>query len=64
MDEYASLIHTKWDCKIYLVFIPKYRRKVLYKPFAIIWVRFFTVWSSSLNARLREGNWRRTMCIY
>jgi putative transposase len=31
MDEYASLIHTKWDCKIYLVFIPKYRRKVLYK---------------------------------
>jgi len=31
MDEYASLSHTKWDCKYHIVFIPKCRRKVLYK---------------------------------
>jgi putative transposase len=31
MDEYASLSHTKWDCKYHIVFIPKFRRKVLYK---------------------------------
>src|ERR1039457_2784406 len=31
MDEYASLSHTKWDCKYHVVFIPKCRRKVLYK---------------------------------
>jgi putative transposase len=30
MDEFESLNHTKWDCKYHVVFIPKYRRKVLY----------------------------------
>lgn len=30
MDEHESLSHTKWDCKYHVVFIPKYRRKVLY----------------------------------
>ena len=30
MDEHESLTHTKWDCKYHVVFIPKYRRKVLY----------------------------------
>ena len=31
MDEYASLSHTKWECKYHIVFIPKFRRKLLYK---------------------------------
>ena len=30
MDEYETLNHTTWDCKYHIVFIPKYRRKVLY----------------------------------
>jgi putative transposase len=30
MTEYDSLNHTKWECKYHIVFIPKYRRKVLY----------------------------------
>ena len=30
MDEYPSLSHTKWECKYHVVFIHKYRRKVLY----------------------------------
>uniref|UniRef100_UPI003AA9809E IS200/IS605 family transposase n=1 Tax=Candidatus Electronema sp. PJ TaxID=3401572 RepID=UPI003AA9809E len=30
MDEYRSLSHIKWICKYHVVFIPKYRRKVLY----------------------------------
>lgn len=25
-----SLAHTKWMCKYHIVFIPKYRRKVIY----------------------------------
>ena len=29
MDE-GSLSHTKWECKYHVVFIPKFRRKVLY----------------------------------
>jgi REP element-mobilizing transposase RayT len=32
MDDCESLSHTKWECKYHVVFIPKYRRKVLYFP--------------------------------
>ena len=31
MDESKSLNHTKWECKYHVVFIPKCRRKALYK---------------------------------
>ena len=27
---YESLGHSKWDCKYHVVFVPKYRKKVLY----------------------------------
>lgn len=27
---YESLNHSRWDCKYHLVFVPKYRKKVLY----------------------------------
>jgi len=27
---YESLSHSKWDCTYHVVFVPKYRRKVLY----------------------------------
>jgi putative transposase len=30
MDDYASLSHTRWECKYHIVFVPKCRRKVLY----------------------------------
>lgn len=30
MQQYQTLCHSKWDCKYHVVFIPKYRRKVLY----------------------------------
>jgi putative transposase len=30
MDDLESLSHSKWECKYHVVFIPKYRRKVLY----------------------------------
>lgn len=30
MELQQSLNHTKWDCKYHIVWIPKYRRKVLY----------------------------------
>lgn len=31
MDEYQSLCHTQWECLYHVVFIPKCRRKTLYK---------------------------------
>jgi putative transposase len=30
MQEFESLAHVRWDCKYHVVFIPKYRRKVIY----------------------------------
>ena len=30
MNEFQSLSHTKWECKYHVVFIPQYRRKVVY----------------------------------
>jgi len=30
VNDVESLSHTKWECKYHIVFIPKYRRKVLY----------------------------------
>ena len=31
MDQSRTLNHSKWECKYHVVFIPKYRRKTLYK---------------------------------
>ena len=30
MHDWESLSHVKWDCKYHIVFIPKYRKRVLY----------------------------------
>jgi len=30
MDDKQSLSHTRWECKYHLVWIPKYRKKVIY----------------------------------
>ena len=30
MESYNSLAHSRYDCKYHLVFVPKYRKKVLY----------------------------------
>ena len=30
MSNYQSLQHTKWECKYHVVFIPKYRKKLIY----------------------------------
>ena len=30
MSEFESMAHSKWDCKYHVVFVPKFRKKVLY----------------------------------
>jgi putative transposase len=30
MNDFESLAHVRWECKYHIVFIPKYRRKVIY----------------------------------
>ena len=31
MEDIRSLNHTKWECKYHVVWIPKYRKKTLYR---------------------------------
>jgi putative transposase len=31
VNDESSLSHTRWECKYHIVFIPKYRRKAIYK---------------------------------
>lgn len=30
MKDWQSMAHVKWECKYHIVFIPKYRKKILY----------------------------------
>jgi REP element-mobilizing transposase RayT len=56
MDEFESLNHTKWDCKYHVVFIPKYRRKVLYGELKRHLGRYFDNWPNSGRAEVEEGH--------
>ena len=29
-DDESSLSHTKWNCQYHIVFIPKYRKRIMY----------------------------------
>ena len=33
MHDWSSLSHVRWDCKYHIVFVPKYRQKMLYGKF-------------------------------
>ena len=33
MHNWESLSHVRWDCKYHIVFVPKYRKKVMYGKF-------------------------------
>ena len=56
MDEYESLSHTKWECKYHVVFIPKCRRKVLYRSLRQhLGEVFRQVWPSRRKAGLKKG---------
>ena len=56
MDEYASLSHTKWDYKHHIVFIPKCRRKVLYKTLRQHLGEVFRDLAQQRESKIEEGN--------
>ncbi len=35
MNDDSSLLHTRWNCKYHIVFVPKYRRKAIYAKLGI-----------------------------
>ncbi len=59
MDEMESLSHTKWDCKyhvVFIVFIPKCRRKVLYKELRRHRGEVFRKLAEQKESRIEEGH--------
>ncbi len=56
MDERRSLNHTKWECKYHVVFIPKCRRKVLYKELRRHLGEVFRQLAKQKESRIEEGH--------
>jgi putative transposase len=56
MDEIESLSHTKWECKYHVVFIPKFRRKALYKELRQNLGEIFKQLALQRESRIEEGH--------
>ena len=56
MDDVESLSHTKWECKYHVVFIPKYRRKVLYGELRAHLGEVFRRLAQQRESRIEEGH--------
>ena len=56
MDEYESLSHTKWECKYHVVFIPKCRRKTLYKELRKHLGEIFRRLAEQKESKIEEGH--------
>ena len=56
MDEFESLSHSKWECKYHVVFIPKFRRKVLYGELRKHLGEVFRKLAEHRESRIEEGH--------
>ncbi len=56
MDKYESLSHSKWECKYHVVFIPKCRRKVLYKSLRQHLGEVFKQLAEQRESRIEQGH--------
>jgi len=56
MTAYRSLNHTKWECKYHVVFIPKYRKKVLYHELRVHLGEVFRKLAEQKESRVEEGH--------
>ena len=55
MDEYETLNHTTWDCKYHVVFIPKYRRKLLFQELRKPLGEVFRQLAAQKEVKVEEG---------
>ena len=53
---YASLSHSKWDCTYHVVFVPKYRKKVLYGKVRKFLGPVFHELAVQKRSKIVEGN--------
>ena len=62
MDEYESLSHTRWYCKLHVVFIPKCRRKALYGELRRHLGEVFKKLAAQKESRIEEGHLMPATC--
>ena len=53
---YQSLSHSKWDCKYHVVFVPKYRRKVMFGDIRQFLGPIFHELARQKECRIVEGH--------
>ena len=53
---YESLSHSKWDCKYHVVFVPKYRKKVLYGKIRKFLGAVFHELAQQRRSKILEGH--------
>ena len=58
MTDYQRLQHTRWECKYHVVFIPKYRRKVLFAALRKDLGAVFRELARQKTCRVEEGHLR------
>lgn len=56
VDEAENLNHTKWQCKYHVVFIPKNRRKTLYRQLRRYLGEVFRGLAQQKESRIEEGH--------
>ena len=56
MDEFESLSHTRWECKYHVVFIPKYRWRVLYGQLRRHLGEIFHRLAQQRESKIEEGH--------
>ena len=58
MSEYRRSNHTEWDCKYHIIFIPKYRKKVLYGKLRSRLGAVFKQLANQKESEIEEGHLR------
>ena len=53
---YQSLAHSKWNCKYHVVFVPKYRRKVMFGEIRKFLGPIFHELARQKECRILEGH--------
>jgi putative transposase len=56
MDQIESLSHTKWECKCHVVFIPKCRRRTLYRELRQHLGEIFRRLAAQKESQIEEGH--------
>ncbi len=56
MKQYRSLNHTQWECHYHVIFIPKYRKKVIYGEIRRQLGDVFRALAERRECRIEEGH--------